>query len=184
MRGVQAAARALGPEPLWTLPGEGAWRWPGDLWPRSGLQGPRAKSKQPGAGRSFLPTPERQVPNPGTSSDLARLFSPVGAHGGRGRPFPTMRALRGALAQGCPLWVTLPHCPPPPGDAASGPPQPPMGSQICLPRPGPGVLPGSPGLCFSAPPVGARLCRQAGLGHIDLSARRLLVEFQMETETF
>ena len=106
----------------------------------------------------------RQVPNPGTSSDLARLFSPVGAHGGRGRPFPTMRALRGALAQGCPLWVTLPHCPPPPGHAASGPPQPPMGSQICLPRPGPGVLPGSPGLCFSAPPVGARLCRQAGLG--------------------
>ena len=109
-----SCCEGAGPRPPWTLPGAGAWREPGDLWPRSGLQGPMARSKQPGAGRSFPPgtSRPRTLAPARTLLLFSRPVSPVGAHGGRGRTYLTPQALRGTLAQGCPLRVSLPHCPP------------------------------------------------------------------------
>lgn len=128
-----------------------------------GSRGPR--SKQPGAGQ-FLPTRDLQAPNPGTSPDLVPLHTPAFPCGGsrwKGAHFPDPSGPPGYPGTGLPSEGEPPSLSPT-GATASGTPKPPLGSQTGLPRPGPGALPGSPGLCISAPPVGARRCRQAGLG--------------------
>lgn len=90
-----SCGEGAGPRTLWTLPGEGAWRWPGDLWPRSGLQGPRARSKQPGAGCSFPPRSAR--PRTLAPARILRARSPLWG----------LTVEEGALPRPCGPWEVL-----------------------------------------------------------------------------
>lgn len=161
MRGVQAAARALGPEPSGLCLGKehGGGRV---------TSGRGQGSRGPGPGPSSLVLavrshPGAPGPEPWRQPGSCAPVLPCGGSRWKGAPLPDPAGPGRCSGPGLPS-VGDPPSPSPAGGAASGPPQPPLGSQTCLPRPGPGVLPGAPGLCFSAPPVGAQLCRQTGLG--------------------